>query len=101
MVLHAGTETQGNITGNRVSLRQNTTKSMHLLKEEKIFLRHKATFCQPVQELHKDQRREARQTVSLLYFSLSGNESLKLDATLFAPCNYLLFRGINSAKQKR
>jgi hypothetical protein len=31
------------------------------------------------------QRREARQTVSLLYFTLSGHESLKLDATLFAP----------------
>ncbi len=56
MVLLAGTETQGNIRGYRVSLRQNTTKCMHLLKEKKIFLRHKATFCQPAQELHKDAR---------------------------------------------
>jgi len=56
MVLLAGTETQGNIRGYRVSLRQNTTKCMHLLKEEKIFFKHKATFCQPAQELHKDAR---------------------------------------------
>ena len=56
MVLLAGTETQGNIRRYRVSLRQNTTKCMHLLKEENIFLRHKATFCQPAQESHKDAR---------------------------------------------
>ncbi len=83
MVLLAGTETQGNIRGYRVSLRQNTTKSMHLLKEEKIFFKTQSNFLPTCAGI--TQRREARQTVSLLYLTLSDNESLKLDATLFAP----------------
>ncbi len=97
MVLLAGTETQGNITGYRVSLRQNTTKSMHLLKKEKIFLRHKATYCQPAQELHKDARL-ARPSLYCISPSLAKNHEIGRHLIC---TNNLLFRGINSAKQKR